>query len=52
MIGIAVILSLSAVASLRETAAIKGLEEFFARRRDGTVGVTRPSLRRLMSWLV
>jgi hypothetical protein len=35
MIGIAVILSLSAFASLRESAAIKGIEEFFAQRRRG-----------------
>lgn len=40
MIATAVILSLSAFASLRETAAIKGMEEFFSRRRQGAKKVS------------
>jgi hypothetical protein len=39
MIGTAVILSLKAYASLRETAAMKGLEKFFTLRRQDAKGI-------------
>jgi hypothetical protein len=38
MIATAVILSFSAFASLRETAAIRGMEKFFTPRRKGAKG--------------
>lgn len=41
MIGTAVILGLNAYAFLRETAAGKGIEEFFTQRRKGAKGADK-----------